>query len=238
MGRPSMNRDFRNGLRRALPIVISAAPFALLFGALAVDNGLSVMQAVLVSATIFAGASQMVGIELFGNEASPWLIGFSIFVVNARHLLYSATSGRRMRGFTPLQRAVAFFFMTDPHFAETEREAERAGGFSFRWCLGLGLGVYLSWVGITALGAIFGRQIPDARLWGIDFLLTIYFLGLVMGFRRRAFWLPVVLVSAAASVLAFRVVGSPWHVSLGALAGVIFAALCAVPRDRGQGTDV
>lgn len=233
-----MNRDFLRGLQRSVPIIISAMPFALLFGALAIDNGLSVGQAVLMSATIFAGASQMVGIELFGHNAAPWVIAFSIFVVNLRHLLYSATSGRRMRAFTPVQRAIAFFFMTDPHFAETEREAERLGGFSFPWCLGLGLGVYLSWVAETALGAVFGKLIPDPRVWGIDFLLTIYFLGLVMGFRKRAFWLPVVLVSAAASVLAYRTVGSPWHVSLGALVGVIFAAAFGVQPGAKDGRDV
>ena len=63
---------------------------------------------------------------------------------------------------------------------------------------------------------------------GLDFLLTIYFLGLVMSFRKRPFWLPVVIVSALASVLAYKTVGSPWHVSLGALAGVVFAAAFGV----------
>jgi predicted branched-subunit amino acid permease len=180
-----------------------------------------------MSATVFAGASQMVGIELFGTGAAWWLIAFSIFVVNLRHLLYSATSGRRMRHFAPWQRALGFFFLTDPHFAETEREAETNGHFSAAWYLGLGLAVYAAWVVETLIGAVFGRLIPDPKAWGIDFLLTVYFLGLVMAFRKRSFWLPVVLVSGAASVLAYKTVGSPWHVSLGALAGVLFAAAAA-----------
>jgi len=52
----------------------------------------------------------------------------------------------------------------------------------------------------------------------------------VMGFRSRANWLPVVLASGVGSVLAMHFVGSPWHVSLGALAGVAVAAL--LPLDK------
>jgi predicted branched-subunit amino acid permease len=227
-----MTRDFLAGARRAVPIILSAMPFALLFGALAVENGLSVWQVVAFSATVYAGASQMVGIELFGQQAAPWLIAFSIFVVNARHILYSATIGRHMGHLTRLQKAVAFFFLIDPQFAETEREVERTGRFGFAWYMGMAAAIYVTWLAETALGATFGRLIPDPHRWGLDVLLTVYFLGLVMGFRARPGWLPVVIVSGAASVLAHLTVGSPWHVSLGALAGVAWAAAFGVRGAR------
>ena len=227
-----MTPAFLSGVRRAIPIILSAAPFGLLFGALAVDNGLSVFQAALMSATVYAGASQMVGIELFGHHAAAWLIAFSIFVVNLRHLLYSATTGRHIAAWPAWQRYAAFFFLIDPQFAETERELEQEGNFSFSWYLGMALTFYLIWLALTVLGALFGKLLPEPRPWGIDFLLTIYFLGLVMSFRKRPFWLPVVIVSALASVLAYKTVGSPWHVSLGALAGVVFAAAFGVKREK------
>ena len=225
-----MSSDFLAGVRRALPVILSAAPFGLLFGALAVDNGLTVFQAALMSATVYAGASQMVGIELFAGHAPAWLIAFSIFVVNLRHLLYSATTGRHFGAYSGLQKAAAFFFLIDPQFAETERELDRNGRFTFAWYMGMGLTFYLIWLGLTIIGAMFGKLLPEPRPWGIDFLLTIYFLGLVMSFRKRPYWLPVVIVSAAASVLAYKMVGSPWHVSLGALVGVAFAAAFGVGK--------
>src|SRR3982074_2000674 len=88
--------DFWLGARLPMPIVVASAPFALLFGAIAVDNGFSVLEAFLMSLTIFGGASQMVGIELFGQHVAPWLIVLSIFAVNFRHVLYSAGIGRRI----------------------------------------------------------------------------------------------------------------------------------------------
>eukprot|EP01030_Chromulinospumella_sphaerica_P031700 gene31700-32350_t len=71
-------------------------------------------------------------------------------------------------------------------------------------------------------------MIGDPKAIGLDVLLPIYFLGLVMGFRKRDRFLPIVAVSAVASVAGMHFVGSPWHVSIGALAGVLLAA-CLPP---------
>jgi predicted branched-subunit amino acid permease len=46
-----------------------------------------------------------------------------------------------------------------------------------------------------------------------------------MSFRKRTSWLPVVIASGLASIVAYKFVGSPWHVSLGAIAGVALAAI-------------
>ena len=77
-------------------------------------------------------------------------------------------------------------------------------------------------------------MIPDPHALGLDFLLPIYFLGLVLEFRSRPLWLPVVIASAAASIVAYNTVGSPWHVSIGALAGILLAASMPVRRARGD----
>ncbi len=225
-----MASQFLAGARRSIPILISTAPFGLLYGAIAVDQGLSIWQASLMSLTIYAGASQLVGIDLFHDRVAPWIVILSIFIVNARHILYSAAVGRRIGHFTRAQQAIGLFFLIDPQYAETERQAEREGGVSFAWFMGLALPVYVMWNIESVLGAMFGKLIPDTQALGIDFLLPLYFFGLVMGFRARALWLPVVAVSATASVLALKLIGSPWHVSLGALAGVLFAAAFTARR--------
>ena len=80
----------------------------------------------------------------------------------------------------------------------------------------------------TWLGAVFGSLLPDAHALGLDFLLPIYFLGLVVGFRKRPLWLPIVIAAAVVSVIAHNLVGSPWHISIGALAGIALAAAMPV----------
>lgn len=229
---PRRRADFLDGMRRALPAAVASAPFGMLFGTLAVQNGLSAGEATLMSAIVFAGASQLVGLDLFGQKIAPWLIVLSIFAVNFRHVLYSAALGRRVRHWSGMQRALGFFFLTDPQYADGERRAI-SKGLTFPWYMGYAALLYGFWVAEAAIGATFGDLIADPYALGLDFMLPIYFIGMVMGFRLRPLWLPVVGVSAAASTIAYYLIGSPWHVSIGAAAGVLLAAIMTpARRDR------
>ncbi|MDW6020776.1 AzlC family ABC transporter permease [Mesorhizobium sp. BAC0120] len=227
-------RELMEGVRTGVPVAVAIVPFGILFGALAVDNGFSILETMLMSAVVYGGASQMVGIELFGQKLAPWLIVFSIFAVNFRHVLYSAAFGRRVSAWPLLHKALSFFLLTDPQFAETERRREAGKTVSFAWYFGFGAALWLPWVIESGLGAYFGRFVENTEALGLDFLLPIYFLGLVMSFRKRPLWLPVVAASAVASVAAEHFVGSPWHVSLGALAGVVLAAAMPVRAKTGM----
>jgi predicted branched-subunit amino acid permease len=222
--------QFWQGVRLGVPVVIASAPFGILYGALAAQTGLSLFDTILMSATIFGGASQMVGLELFGQNIPAWVIVMSIFAVNFRHVLYSAAVGRRIGHWPAWQKATGFFFLVDPLYAESERKIENGERVEFAWYIGAAMIVYVMWVLLSGVGAVFGRLMPDAHSIGLDFLLPIYFLGLVMGFRQRPQWLPVVLLSAIVSILAYTYVGSPWHVSIGAAAGILLAAALAKPH--------
>ncbi|MDF1609552.1 AzlC family ABC transporter permease [Hoeflea sp. YIM 152468] len=228
---PPTRSEFIQGVRASLPIVAASAPFGLLFGALAVDHGLTVGEAVLMSALVFAGASQMVGLELFSAHVAPWIIVLSVFAVNFRHVLYSAALGRRLVLMSGWQKAIAFFFMTDPQYAAAEARADSKTPVTLNWYMGMGLPIYSFWVLEGWIGALFGRLITDPAALGIDFLLPIYFMGLVLGFRERPNWLPVVIASGLGSVAAFYTVGSPWHVSFGTLAAVVVALVLPAPAD-------
>ncbi|MCA8964796.1 MAG: AzlC family ABC transporter permease [Planctomycetes bacterium] len=219
------------GLKASIPVVLSSMPFGLLFGAIAVKNGFSTFEAVFMSGVIFAGASQMVGLELFGTTVAPWLVVLSIFAVNFRHVLYSAAVGRVFRPWGPLRMGIAFFLLVDPQFAETERRRETGLRVTWRWYMAMALPIYVFWIVNTWIGASFGNLISDPHALGLDFVLPMYFLIMVMGFRSRKSFIPVVLTSGTCAVLAENFVGSPWHVSIGALAGVVVAMAMPLPKD-------
>ena len=229
-----MNPDFLRGMRDSVPVLVAAAPFGLLFGALAVKNGLTPLEALAMSMTVYAGASQMVGIELFGAKVAPWLVILSIVMVNFRHVLYSAALGPALQFDRGWRRALAFFVLIDPQYAESEKRREAGLPITFAWYAGVASPIYVFWAIETWLGAQFGRFITAPERFGIDFLLPIYFLMLVMGFRRRTHWLPTVVASGLASVAAYLTLGSPWHVSAGAAVGVVTAAVIADAPARGQ----
>lgn len=222
--------DFYEGLKNGIVIAASSAPFAVLFGAVAADNGLSVFEAGLMSATLYAGASQLVGIELFGKHVAAWLVVVSVFAVNFRHILYSAAFGRLIGHFTPLQRYLSFFVLTDPQFAESVKRVETGRPITFPWYAGFGTAMYFPWLIFSIVGVFFGKMIGDPKVIAIDVLLPIYFLGLVLGFRRKPGFYAVVVASGLASVLGYQLVGSPWHVSIGAVVGVAVAAMLPLPK--------
>ena len=218
------------GLRLSIPVIVASAPFGVLFGAIAAQQGLSLGEITLMSATIFGGASQMVGLDLFGQRIPAWVIVLSIFAVNFRHVLYSAAVGRHITHWPLWKKALGFFFLVDPVYAESERRIEQGQAITFAWYVGIALPTYVMWVLLSVAGGVFGARLPDTHTLGLDFLLPIYFLGLVMSFRKRPLWLPVVLAAGIVSILAYNLVGSPWHVSIGAAAGVALAAVMAKPH--------
>ncbi|AYD01492.1 AzlC family ABC transporter permease [Neorhizobium sp. NCHU2750] len=221
--------EIADGLKKGLVVVLSSAPFGILFGAIAVDNGFSLAEAALMSALVYGGASQLVGIELFGHHVAAWIIVLSVLAVNFRHVLYSAALVGVLGSFPALRRWLAFFLLVDPQFAEAVKREETGTAVTPRWYLAMGAVVWLGWVVNTVIGAFFGRLIGDPKALGIDVLLPIYFLGLVMGFRSRHNFLPVMLAGAIGSVVAYHLVGSPWHISAGALLGILVAAILPPP---------
>jgi predicted branched-subunit amino acid permease len=227
-----------DGFKKGLVVALSSAPFGILFGAIAVDNGFNLIEATLMSALVYGGASQLVGIELFGHHVAAWVIVLSVLAVNFRHVLYSAALAGVLGRFPPLRRWLSFFLLVDPQFAETVKRDEAGQPVTFRWYFTMGAVVWVGWVVNTVIGAFFGRLIGDPRALGIDVLLPIYFLGLVMGFRSRHNFLPVMLAGAVGSVIAYHFVGSPWHISIGAALGILVAAILPPPAAQLTEPDV
>ncbi len=220
-----------DGLQDALPILGAVLPFAAVFGALAVERGLSIGETLLASATMYAGASQYAMLDLMGQEVPAWSIVLTVFAINFRHVLYSASLGRRLTAFSPVQKALAFFLLVDPQFAAAEIRAITKGvrpAYFFAYAFLL----YGFWMVANAIGALFGAFLENPEKFGFDFILPLYFTGLVVGFHKRRNFLPVLVASIAASLLVFRTIGSPWHISLGGAAGLATAALLSRPSSE------
>ena len=217
--------SFAEGVRDIAPVLVSTVPFGIVYGALAAQAGLSLTENVLMSGLTYAGASQFVALELWADPLPFWTILAAVFAVNLRHVLYSAALGRKMTAWSPLTRAAGFAFLTDPTFAL----AELRGGprLSAAYYFGLSLPLYVNWVLFTAIGALFGNMIGEPQRFGLDFVVTAYFLYLVASFRKRPNAVPVIAISAAASMAVYLTAGSPWHIGAGAAAGMALAAVAA-----------
>ncbi len=87
---------FYQGAKRALPVAIGYLPIAITFGVVARSADLPSMMIVLMSVMVFAGASQFVAVNLIASGAGILGIIITIFFVNLRHILMSATTSEKI----------------------------------------------------------------------------------------------------------------------------------------------
>lgn len=216
--------------------MLAVSPIGALFGALAVGRDLSPTEAVVMSAALYAGASQFVAIDLVGQNVPLWSIVLSVLAVNFRLVLYSAALTPLVRALPWRTKAPLFFLLVDPVFAHVQRARP---GLDLAGYFGMAVLLYVAWVASTVLGVLFGQLLDDADAFAVDMLLPIYFLALVMGFRSRPNWLLTVAVSAAVAAFVYKApawgltfLGSPWHVTIGGVAGILAAILATKPPRR------
>jgi predicted branched-subunit amino acid permease len=217
-----------DGVRDVLPITLAVFPFGGVFGALAVEQGWSLGEIMLASLTIYAGASQYAMLDLLGQGVPAWSIVLAVFAINFRHVLYSAAIGRRLGLFSFWQKVLAFFMLVDIQYTAAEtRVVTRPIRPSYYFAYGAVL--YGCWLSANFLGALFGSLIENPENFGFDFILPLYFTGMVIGFYKRPNFLPIMIVSVAVSLGAWYTIGSPWHISIGGIAGLLLAAALSKP---------
>ncbi len=225
--------EVRAGLRDALPILSAIAPYAAVFGAIAVESGLSLTEALVTSGSIYAVASQYVMVETMQDGLPIWAILLAVLAVNFRHVLYSAASVRWMGAFTKPQKIAAFFFLHDAQYASSEARAAKTI-VQPAWYFAYGMFVYIGWMVSNLLGAVFGGLIGDQAQFGLDMVLPLFFAGLVFGLRAKPRFGAVLCVSVGSALLAYFTVGSPWHITLGGGAGIFTAAALSRPLSLDQ----
>lgn len=227
--RPCLSRA---GLRRGLVAVLPLAPGALLFGVslglLADGAGMTLYQALAMSLTVFAGASQYLAVELWAEPLPALAIVLAALLVNARHVLMGATLAAWLRGRPRGQVLVSLFFLVDENWGLTAarlRGAPPEREWDLGFLLGSGLLLYLLWNLGTVAGVLGAGLVADPSRWGLDAFGTAMFtVLLLLQWRGRSSLLPWT-IAAAAAVLAEALLPGAWYVLVGALAGSLVGGL-------------
>jgi len=218
--------DIRRGFGDIWPPMLAAVPIGLLFGALAAAKGISPFEVAIMSALVFAGGAQFAAVELWSTPAPIGALIFSTLLINARHVLMSASLAPKLEGFPRWQKLLGLCFMSDENWALAEKRA-RTHRLTPAYWLGTVLPFVVCWTTTSTLGAVAGAALGDPRRFGADFAFTALFIALVAAFWRGrvTFW--TVVAAGLASALTYRIVGPPWHVLAGALCGLAAAWIVA-----------
>jgi 4-azaleucine resistance transporter AzlC len=217
--------QFLWGCRDELPILLGVAPFGMIYGLLARGAGLPALTAQAMSSVVFAGSAQFIAAQLIHSHAPAVVVVVTIFVVNLRHALYSASLAPYLRGLNAGWKCLLAYLLTDEAYAVTVthylRDGERTDVSPYRhwYFLGAGLTLWASWQLSTAVGVFVGARVPDR--WSLDFTLPLTFIALVVpALKDRA----ATAAAASAAVVAVAAAGLPYKLGL-LLAAVVGIAL-------------
>ncbi|KWZ45502.1 branched-chain amino acid ABC transporter permease [Burkholderia savannae] len=214
---PARLGEFAAGMRDTVPMMVGAAPFGVIFGTLVTTGPLAPWHGELMSFALFAGSAQFIALGLIAGGASYAVVLATTFVVNLRHLLYSATLAPYVAHLPLRWRATLGALMTDEVFAVAYahyRHAEPGATGPYHF-FGSGVAMYVNWQVWTIAGLLFGAAFPRLQSLGLDFAMAATFIAIVVPQLASLRNLAAAVTAGAVALLC-----RAWPYKLGLLAAV------------------
>lgn len=225
MSTTTRQHEFISGFRDTLPMVLGAIPFAIIFGAIAINGGLSPMATVGMSLFVFAGSAQFIGAGLATQGVGVGFIIITTFIVNLRHVLYAASLAPYMRHLSQKWLLPLGFWLTDETYAIVIRRYPQADESPYKhwYHLGSALIMYLNWQFWTLVGVFAGRLEGIAEL-GLEFAMVLTFIGIVVPMIQTRPLLLCALVAGSMAIFTYNMpnkVGLILSACIGIVVGVL-----------------
>ncbi|MGC8120271.1 AzlC family ABC transporter permease [Marinobacter sp. VGCF2001] len=211
-------RKVRSEFFRLLPISLFVVAFGAAFGLAAIQAGLTPLESILMSTTVFAGASQFAVMDLWGAEVSVLPLMAVVFAINSRHLLMGASLYPMLKDVPPGQRYGLLLLLTDANWAVSAQDYQN-GRRNLEVIVGGGLVLWLAWIVGTSLGVYFGGLLANPKALGLDMVLGCFLLAMALGGNKSPRVLVAWFVAGVASLAAWKWLPPNMHVVVGAMAG-------------------
>ncbi len=214
-------KEYRLGVSGGVPVGLGYFSVSFGFGAMAVSQGIKVLDAVLISATNLTSAGQFAGLTLIVAAAGLWEMVLTMLVINSRYALMSLALSQRMgEKFGLLSRLPIAFINTDEIFALA---MDRKEPLTLPFMMGLGTLPVLGWTGGTLCGALAGSVLPPSFQAALGVMLYGMFIAIVVppAKKDRKILAAVVLALLCSCLFA-------WVPALKAVSAGISIVICTV----------
>lgn len=209
------------GYRDCAPFILIVIPYSMLFGVVARDAGLDVLQTISMSVLVIAGASQFTAIALLQDQAPVFIALLAALAVNLRMAMYSAALVPHLGHVRLSLRAVMAYLMVDQAFAVAVRTYQEAPDMTptskVAYYFGAMMLICPFWYGFTLVGALVGQAIPAS--FSLDFAVPVCFIALTAPLLRSG---PHIVAALVACIAALAFSWVPWSL------GLIIAAILGV----------
>ena len=216
-------KEFFLGVTAMLPLLLGVVPFGLVFGVLGISSGLTETETILMSSIVFAGASQVVFVQLWAAGSAYSVIASSVALINLRHVLYSASVAEYLKKLNFKWRIVLGYLLTDESFAVSIKRLSAHGESRpvHFFMLGSGLTLWLAWQISTIAGVIAGSTIPEN--WELAFAIPLTFIAIVVPLLKNT---PTIICALTSCLIAIFGQSLPWNtwIIVAALGGILIGA--------------
>ncbi len=229
---PTRRSEFAAGVKDTLPLVLGAIPFGIIFGAVAVSGGLSPLATLSMSLFVFAGSAQFIGAGLAAQGIGVGFIIVTTFIVNLRHVLYSASLAPYMRHLSQKWLLPLGFWLTDETYAIVIRRYPQkdASPYKHWYHLGSAVIMYSNWQLCTLIGVLAGQLEGIADL-GLEFAMVVTFIGIVIPMISSRPLLICALVAGVAAIFTYDM-PNKMGLMVAAFAGILAGVLAEARQEQ------
>ena len=171
-----MNQEIvKKAFVKTLPVLAGYVVLGTGFGILLRNAGYGVLWAFAMSAFIYAGSMQYVGVSLLAGGASVLTTILTTIMVNARHLFYSISMIDRYKDAGQYRPYMIFALTDETYSLLSDGHAPSKGDPNlYRFLVSLFNQCY--WVTGSVLGSLLGAVLPFSTA-GIEFSMTALFIA-------------------------------------------------------------
>ena len=213
MSKPELKSAYWRGFRDCSPFILVVTPFGLLFGVIATEAGLNLVETMTMTVLVIAGAAQFTALALLEDQAPTIIVIIAALAVNLRMAMYSAALVPHIGKSSMGIRVIASYFMVDQTFAVSIKKFEEQPAWSvpmkLAYFFGCATSIVPFWYSFTLIGALVGQTIP--KEFSLDFAIPICFISIIAPMMRS---LPHLSAAVVSILLALLLAWMPYNLWL------------------------
>ena len=237
------NNNLKMGLRDGLPICFGYFAVSFAFGIFAVSSGLSILEAVFISAFNLTSAGQLAAVPIIAGGGSFIELALTQLVINARYALMSVSLSQRLGSTVKMRhRFLIAFANTDEIFAVSSSKEAHVG---LKYMLGLIVTPFLGWTLGTLVGAAAGNILPDMVVVALQIAIYAMLIAVVVpaakdnGKVAIAALLAIALSCVFYFVPIFKLIPSGFSIIIIAVGvSALMAIFAPLPDEKGENEEV
>jgi len=209
------------GARANFGFAASGFLFAILYGIAAAGAGITVFQAVLMSAFMFTAAGQFAALEFWQTPLPYATLAVSTVLISSRLGLMSVALIPYIRERSLATRMAGFAFLLDPNAVLVMNPKQTHDPLGF--LVGGGLALYVTWIAGTFIGVTFTNILTADMIAALQYagVLFIAMIMMVVAKGNGKNWLPWAVSGISAVTLSKAGMHPAAIMILSVLAGTI-----------------